>query len=462
MKRGIIITTIIVVLAAIGLGGWWYKNRDATDGPLFRTTEVTRGDLVQTITASGTLQAEEVVDVGSQVTGQIASFGTDKAGKPIDYRSEVEQGKVLVTIDTSVYKSEADSMQAALDQAKAKVVSAQADLNQLKAKLSQAERDWQRAEKLGPSDALAESSYDSYKAAYEIAKANVGVGEAEVVSATAGVSAAQASLEKAQRNLGYCVITSPVDGIIIDRRVNIGQTVVSNMSVSSLFLIAKDLKHMQIWASVNEADVGHIHTGQPVTFTVDAYPYRTFKGVVGKLRYNATMTNNVVTYTAEIVVDNSDLALIPYQTTNVSFEVERRNNALFVPNSAFRYTPSPERVKPGVDPADASADTPSSAPATTTAADEPTSRPSRRRSNGEGGRSKAGVVWVVDGQYVKPVKVLRGITDGVNTEITGDELAEGTQIVTSETSPKSEDSSNQTVNPFAPKMPSGSRRGGGR
>jgi HlyD family secretion protein len=447
MKRGMTIIIVLVAIAIIAAGGVWYKKRGDNGAVGFRTAQVTRGDLLQTISASGTLQAEEVIDIGSQVTGQIASFGTDKAGKTIDYRSEVEAGKMLATIDPSVYKSEVDAAQAALDQAKAAAISAEADLNQLKAKLNQAQRDWERAQKLGPSDALAESSYDNYKALYEIAKANVGVGEATIVSTKAGIAAAQAALDKAQRNLGYCIINSPVDGVIIDRRVNIGQTVVSTQSASSLFLLAKDLRKMEIWASVNEADVGNVRPDQAVTFTVDAAPGRVFKGSVIKLRYNATMTNNVVTYTVEIKVDNSDLTLIPYTTANVSFEVARRENVLLVPNAALRYTPTADRIAGATE----------STPSTDQAIGDDAGKPRHRRGGGAG-MSKHATIYIADGEKARPVKVERGVTDGVNTEIITEELKDGDTIIIGD-APAAGTASAETVNPFTPKLPSGGGRG---
>ncbi len=452
MKRGVVIAVVVLALLGLGGAGYWYMNRENTSSGSFRLAAVSRGDLLQTITASGTLQAEEVIDIGSQVTGQIASFGLDKEGKQVDYRSEVKAGEIIATIDPSVYKSEAAVAQAGVDEAKASVTSAKADLVQLKAKLYQAQRDWDRAQKLGPSDALAESSYDSYKAAFEMAQANVGVGESAIVSANARVAAAQASLEKAQRNLDYCVINSPVDGMIIDRRVNIGQTVVSSLSASSLFLLAKDLRRMQIWASVNEADVGSIRPDQPVTFTADAVPNRTFQGKVAKLRYNATMTNNVVTYTVEINVDNSDLSLIPYATTNVAFEVAKREGVLMVPNAALRYTPSSTRSDPA-----AIASAPGNP--TNASATAPATKPSKGtgKHRKEGGPNKHASVWVVNGLYAREIKVERGITDGVNTEIKTDHLKEGDQIITGELT--GDQTASGTVNPFALKMPSGGGRG---
>ena len=181
---------------------------------------------------------------------------------------------------------------------------------------------------------------------YEIAQANVAVGEAAIVQSRNAVAQAQATLQRGQRNLSYCTIKSPVKGVIIDRRVNIGQTVVSSLNAPSLFLIAKDLKRMQVWVSVNEADVGSIHPGQPVSFTVDAYPGKIFRGEVGKIRLNATMTQNVVTYTVEVITDNSSGKLLPYLTANAQFELSQHNNVLLVPNAALRWCPQPEQVTP--------------------------------------------------------------------------------------------------------------------
>ena len=205
-------------------------------GVYYRTTEVKRGDLTATIGATGTVEPEEVVDVGAQVAGKINSFGTDTSGVEVDYGSVVEEGTVLAQIDDSLYTAEVAQASAQLMQAKASVQRAAADLEQMKAKLFQAQRDWERAQKLGPSEALAQSSYDAYKSGYEAAKANVEVGEAAIEQEKASVSQAEAVLQRAQRNLGYCTIKSPVKGVIIDRRVNIGQTVVSSLNAPSLFL----------------------------------------------------------------------------------------------------------------------------------------------------------------------------------------------------------------------------------
>src|SRR5260221_10969354 len=196
-------------------------------------------------------------------------------------------------------------------------VSAAANVEQTMAKLVQADADWKRTQVLVHSQLLPLSTYDSTKANYEVAKASVAVAEAAVSQARATTLQAEALLSKAQRNLDFCTIKSPVKGVIIDRRVNIGQTVVSSLNAPSLFLIARDLTKMQIWVAVNEADVGRITPGAPVTFACDAFPGREFSGSVGKVRLNATMTQNVVMYTVEVNTENPDNMLLPYLTANV-------------------------------------------------------------------------------------------------------------------------------------------------
>jgi HlyD family secretion protein len=223
-----------------------------------------------------------------------------------------------------------------------------------------------------------------------------------------GVAQAEAALKRARTNLGYCTIKSPVKGVIIDRRVNIGQTVVSSLNAPSLFLIAKDLTRLQVWAPVNEADIGHIHPGQPVTFTVDAYPGQVFTGEVGKVRLNATMTQNVVTYTVEVTTDNTSGKLLPYLTANLQFEVSRQHDVLLVPNAALRWYPQPQEVAPDVRAAQATRER---GPHGTDGASE--------------GRSTRGTVWVQDGQFVRPLVVKTGLSDGTMTAIQGTASQEG-------------------------------------
>ena len=320
MRRSLrLIIAVVAAAALVGAAGFWVWHARHANKVVWRTGTVRKGDLTATITATGTVEPEEIVDVGAQVSGQFLKFGTDKNGKPIDYGSVVESNMLLASIDTNLFQADVDLDKAMVASDKAGEAQAAANVEQMKAKEAAAEADWKRAQILGPSEALAPTTYDAYKATYESAKANVALAEAAVDSAKAATVQAQATLARAQQTLDYCLIVSPVNGVIIDRRVTIGETVASSMNTPSLFLIAKDLTRMQVWVSVNEADIGKIQPGQDVSFTVDAFPNRKFHGKVNKVRLNATMTQNVVTYTVEVNTDNSDGKLLPYLTANVQF-----------------------------------------------------------------------------------------------------------------------------------------------
>jgi HlyD family secretion protein len=416
--------TIVVVVALGIIGGaaaWYFQDEDGKAVP-FRTAEVKRGDLLISISATGTVEPEEVVDVGAQVAGQIVSFGKDANGKTVDYGSVVKKGTVLARIDDSLYTADEAMAEAQVQSAKAGVEVAKANLEEMKAKFREAERNWLRAQKLGPSEALAQATYDSYQSAYETAKANLTVGRAAVLQAQASVTQARSSLKRAQRNLGYCTITSPVKGVIIDRRVNTGQTVVSSLNAPSLFLIAKDLKRMQVWVAVNEADIGKIYPGQPVTFTVDAFPSETFRGEVGKVRLNASMTQNVVTYTVEVLTDNSSGRLLPYLTANVQFQLDRHSGVLLVPNMALKWMPSVDEVAPEFR---AESERPGGEKRGATKKAQVTGKASQGQA-----KSTLAVVWVPDGKYVRPLQVRTELSNGATTEVEGKGLSEGMEVVT--------------------------------
>ncbi len=447
----------MVILGGVSAGVllWYSSGSKAADGSL-RLAPVQRGDLVSSISATGTVEPEEVIDVGAQVAGQIRSFGTDRRGKPIDYGSAVEAGTVLARIDESLYQADLAQASAQLVQAKANVQKAEADLGQLHAKLAQAESDWKRAQELGPSEALAQSAYDAYKAAYETAQANIGVGEATLAQTKGAQLQAEGAVDRAQRNVGYCTIVSPVRGVVIDRRVNIGQTVVSSLNAPSLFLLAKDLRRMQIWVPVNEADIGNIHAGQPVTFTVDARPGETLTGKVGKIRLNAAMTQNVVTYTVEVVTDNLSGKLLPYLTANVNFQVARHSDVLMVPNGALRWTPSPDQVSVAYRDASGGG-TNSSA-----------GRQGRRSSSTQGGstgkpgrQTGFGRVWVKTSDGVRPIPVRTGLTDGAMTEVESPQLKEGLEVVTGLEMPQMASGSDTGTNPFIPQLRRNRQQGQG-
>src|SRR4051794_24123738 len=318
---------ILIMLWGGGAAGLWYWNELSAQHVAFRTVPVRRGDLLATINATGTLEPQEVVDVGAQIAGEIQSFGEDPRDptKPISYGSPVEQGTVLARLNDSLLKARANQARASLDRS-------EADLEQAEVKLRQAERDLERVRNLFSKRSISTQEYDTALTEFEAAKANVSL-------AKSSIEIAEANLEEANVNLGYTTITSPVKGVILDRRVNIGQTVVASLNAPSLFLIAKDLSRMEIWASVNETDVGAIHVGQGVRFTVGAFPHDSFRGKVAQIRLNASMSQSVVTYTVVIDVDNTSGKLLPYLTARVQFQVEGRSRVLLVPNSALRWPP---------------------------------------------------------------------------------------------------------------------------
>jgi HlyD family secretion protein len=437
-RRWYFYVLVVAALAAAGAGLWsfWPPGGRTV---VFRTAPVKRGDLVATISATGTVEPEAAVDIGAQVAGIIVAFGTDKNGGSVTWGSVVDAGTVLARIDDSLYVAAVKTAKAQVGQSEANLLASKANVLQQKANLLHATQDWDRAQRLGPSDALAQSAYDQYQANYEVARANLASAEAAVEQAKAAVDLAKAALLTAQTNLDYCTIKSPVKGVVIDRRVNIGQTVVSSLSAPSLFLIANDLSRIQVWVSVNEADVGSISRGQPVTFTVDALPGRVFEGRVGQVRLNATMTQNVVTYTIEVDTDNSDGALLPYLTANAQFEIGRRKGVLLVPNAALRWSPRPGQISPEF------------------RLQSPDQRP--RPEHGPEAAGVRATVWIAEGKFVRPVPVSVGLTDGAFTEVDGKGLTEGLRAVIGESTREAEAASAAERNPFAPQIFRGQRAG---
>ncbi|HVU38886.1 MAG TPA: HlyD family efflux transporter periplasmic adaptor subunit [Opitutales bacterium] len=470
MKRLWII--LVLALAAAGAGYWW-THRGSSTAAIYQTEKVGRGDIQEVIPATGTLEPTESVDIGSQVTGQIKEFGKDPRdpNKTIDFLTEVEPDTVLAKIDDSLYQADYNQAQAQLDSAKANLDVANANIEQYKAKLTQAENDWNRAQALGPGEALAKTTYDNYQATYLTAKAQLAVGNAAVEQAQAAITQAQADVFRAQRNLNYCVIKATVKGTVIDRRVNIGQTVVSSLSASSLFLIGTDMSKMQIWVSINEADSSRIHAGMPVTFTLDGMD-RVFNGVTGKLRWNATMTQNVVTYTVEVNVDNTDGVLIPYRTANVKFLAAEQKDVLMVPNAALRWRPRDADAgmadngngeagsgATGGAPAAASGSAAGSGATGGTGTGRGRGRGNRANGNVSGAIAKQGTVYILSNGQPKAVAVQLGITDDVDTAVLGGDLKDGDEIITGTIT--ADDSNGGTTNPFAPSFFRGGRGGGG-
>jgi HlyD family secretion protein len=399
---------LLALLWGVGAYGIWYWTDHRASGVSYRTVTIKRGDLRSTINTTGTIEPEEVVDVGAQVAGRIESFGPDPGdpNKAVSYGSRVEHGTVLARLDSAL-------VQTRLKQAQGHVAKAAADIELAQAKLRHAERELERCRKLKAREGIviAASEYETALANYETAQATLAVSQA-------ALAVANADLEEATVNLGYTTIRSPVRGIVLDRRINIGQIVVASLNAPSLFLIAKDLKRLEIWSSVNETDIGSIHVGQKVRFTVSSLPRDTFEGKVSQIRLNASMTQNVVTYTVVIGVDNSSGRLLPYLTARLQFEVETRHDALLVPTAALRWQPLVQHVVPAArdDYALAlarRAPAPGeSAPTISSSEDEP-----------------MGCLWIRQGEFVRPVKIRIGLSDGLVTEVSGEGLADGTEIV---------------------------------
>ena len=400
--------TWLVVLTALGGAAYWYFKKDDS-GPQFQTATIPRGDITQAVTATGSLTPVVNVQVGSQISGRIKAIYAD-------FNSSVKSNQVIAEIDPSTYEVAVLRAEAQVSNAVANVTLARVQAN--------------RASSLFESKLIPNADFDTAIAQLQQAEANLRSSEAALASAVV--------------DLSRCEIRAPVDGVVISRNVDVGQTVAASFNTPTLFIIANDLSKMQIAALVSEADIGGVETGQNATFTVDAYPYRTFRGQVSQVRYGAVTNQNVVNYSAIIEVNNDDLKLLPSMTANVSIILREREGVLKLPNAALRFRP----------PEGASAAT-NKTPAMTGAAQPgaQAARPTGDRPRGEGrgggglrgNRNREGgpagearpmerTVYILEGAgteepKLKPVQIRTGISDGASTEIL-DGLEEGAQVVT--------------------------------
>ena len=324
----------VLVLGVIGAGGYWYyRYSKKPTPPTVTRSVVTRGDVVETVGATGTLQAVTTVQVGSQVSGNIAYLGAD-------YNSLVKKGQVLARLDPSLFEAQAQQSRANLAQARANLTKAQSDLERSKVMLTDAQQKYTRAKELAAKSLLPQSDLDAAKIAVDSAQATLSSADATVNQSQAAVSQSQASVNQNQVNLDHTVIEAPIDGIVIQRSVDVGQTVAASMQAPTLFIIAADLTKMQVNANIDEADVGRIRPGQHVTFKVDAYPTDTFEGTVSQIRLQPVVVQNVTTYGTVIDVPNAQLKLKPGMTANVKVEIAKKSDTLRVPNAALRFRPS--------------------------------------------------------------------------------------------------------------------------
>jgi HlyD family secretion protein len=332
MKRAI---TVVVLLAVVGAGvGAWYYQRGGTEIQV-NTAPLTRGDLVDTVGATGTLQAMTTVQVGSQVSGNISWLGAD-------FNSIVKQGQVIARLDPSLFDAQLQQVQANLVQARANLTKARSELDRAKVQLLDAQQKYSRATDLSTKDLLPRSELDAAKIAVDTATAAVASQEATVTQAQAAVTQSEASVNQSRVNREHTIIVAPIDGIVTQRSVDVGQTVAASMQAPTLFIIAADLTEMQVNANIDEADVGRIRPGQHVTFRVDAYPTDNFQGTVTQVRLQPVVVQNVTTYGTVITVPNTELKLKPGMTANVKIEIAKRSNVLRVPNAALRFRPTQE------------------------------------------------------------------------------------------------------------------------
>ena len=411
MKKKLI-TVAILAMAAVTSGYVLYRRAHSDATPAYRTAAVQRGDLESTVAATGSLGAVTTVQVGTQVSGQISAIY-------VDFNSKVKKGQLIARIDPTL-------QQQAVEDAQAGVARAQATLSQTKL-------EYDRNRLLHDQKIVTDPEFNTAQLNYQLARAN-------------GTSA-QIALDKARQNLSYTSIYAPIDGIVVERDMDVGQTVAASLSAPQLFVIAKDLSQMQILATVDESDIGQIKNDQSVSFSVQAYPGQSFTGAVRQVRINSTTVNNVVNYTAVVAVENPNGKLLPGMTATVRFLVGSASDALTVPNAALRFKPviaastgSGTRTRTKVRNVSAGA-------TTATAATKPDSTMS--------------TLWYLDSaSALKPVRVHAGLSDGTRTQVTGNGIKEGMQIVVGANSGTATGATTATsTNPLQPQ--STGRRGGG-
>jgi len=375
----------------VSLGAWRLVDAGKRPTVQYDSVTVDRGPVVARVTASGTLSALVTVQVGSQVTGRIQSLF-------VDFNSPVKKGQILAKIDPRLYKAD-------VEQARANDATARANIVKAKAQAEDAARQYQRAKDLAAQRIENQSDLDT-------ARANKDAADAAVEAAKAAVQQAKAALDKAEVNLAYTNIISPTDGIVISRDVDVGQTVAASLQAPTLFVVAQDLRKMQVDTSVAESDIGRIRAGMPASFTVDAYPTVTFHGVVREVRNAPQTVQNVVTYDAVIDVANTDLRLKPGMTANATFVYARKDDVVRVPNAALRFHPGPALV--------AEMEGAHRAP-------RPPAGTAPAASGSEPGQHE---VFVLRGQRVEPVWIRTGITDGTRSDVVSGPLRVGERLVT--------------------------------
>ncbi len=392
----------LVILAALGAGGAAYLKQNKTDSSVqYETKPVTRGNLVLTVGATGTLEPIKEVEVGIEVSGTVKTV-------EVDYNDTVKVGQVLASIDTSKLEAQSLQTEAALKAAQAKLLQAQATVKEAEAQTARLEEVHRLSEGKMPSQ-------------YEIdtEKATLARAHADEASAKAAVAQAQATWDANRSDLSKAVVHSPIDGVVLTRSVEPGQTVAAQFTSPVLFTLAEDLTKMELQVDVDEADVGKVKEGQEATFTVDAYPDEKFPARTSQVRYGSETVDGVVTYKAVLEVDNSKLSLRPGMTATAVITVDKRENALLVPNAALRFAPPVvEKKEKASGGSLLSKILPHPPKNEVTVSEDPNAK------------SKDQLVWFVREGQLASVSITKGMSDGVNTEVLSGALEPGTELVT--------------------------------
>ncbi len=450
MRHKLVLSLIMV--AALGATVTaYFRLRGGPADPQITAVAITRGSILTTVQATGTLQAVSTVEVGSQVSGRISELHAD-------FNSVVHKGQIIARLDPSLF-------QAQVDQARATLARIEAQQNGAVVQQKDAQNKLTRAKELAKANLIAAQDLEAAQTTYDAAVA-------AVTSARADAVQARAQLSQAQLNLEHTIIQAPTDGVVISRSVEVGQTVAAAMQAPTLFTIAGDLSLMQVNASIDEADIGSIRPKQPVSFTVDAYPERTFRGQVSQVRLQPTVVQNVTTYITVIDVPNKDLLLKPGMTATVTVKVAEREDVLRVPNAALRFRPTPEVLAAMGNPATATQSrrgpTDRAAKSSSTEDDPEPASDWRHAATIDAAfgpvptpNSRARLWQIRDGRLV-PVSVRLGLTDGTTTELIEGPLEAGSSVVTNVALPASTAAASQSRSPLLPQFPRQGTRGAGR
>jgi HlyD family secretion protein len=421
-NKWLLVAGLVVIAGAIVLFG---VNRNSQAQHF--TAKVERGEIRDVVEATGMINAVITVQVGSQVSGTISKLY-------VDFNSRVHKGDVVALIDPALLNGALLQARADLENAKANGVAAKANLEKAKASLVQTKADYDRTFGLFKDGILSQQQLDLAKANYDSANATVGGAVANVTQAEAQVNQKEAAVAVAQTNLNYTVIRSPIDGTVVARNVDVGQTVAASLQAPTIFTIAQDLTKMLVYAKTDESDVGNIKVGKPVTFKVDAFPKETFHGVVSQVRMNATTVQNVVTYDTIVEFANPELKLFPGMTAYVTIPVATVQNVVKIPNTALRYKPpmAPEEIlalykQYGIEPGERKMASDGAAAA------EPAGSAGTTQNSPRAPRADSAVVWKLRADNsMEPVKISLGITDHSYTEIAGvlkGDVKEGDELI---------------------------------